>query len=155
MASVRNKYSTKLHQARTHFATSRTKTPAQKIILIIIVLATLAVFIALLYSFIFNAERITKSKISHLATDYYENYFYPNLSPNDKNMSDVLKRYTDIGLAKVSLRQLILSNQNLSQQDIDYLQKYCDENNTFAQFFPTEPFNSTDYHTEFTYSCSF
>ena len=155
MASVRNKYSTKLHQAKTHFSTSRTKTTSQKIILTIIVLATLVVFTALLCSFLFNTERIVKSKISHLATDYYENYFYPNLSPDGKNMSDILKRYTDIGLAKVSLRQLILSNQNIPQQDIDYLQKYCDENTTFVQFFPTEPFSSTDYHTEFTYSCSF
>ena len=155
MASAKNKYSTKLHQTKTHFSDSHAKAPVQKTIFIIIVLAILTVFVALLYSLIFNTEHVTKSKISYLATNYYENYFYPNLSPHNKDMSDVLNRYTDTGLARISLRQLILSNQDLSQQDIDYFRKNCDENTTFVQFFPTEPFGSTDYRTEFTYSCSF
>lgn len=155
MANAKNKHSRKIHQSRSRFLSSHTKTPTQKIILVVIVLAIIAVFIALFCSLAFNAERTTKAKISHLATDYYENYFYPNLSPNGKDMSEVLGRYANTGLARVTLRQLILSNPNLSKQDASQLQKYCDENSTFVQFFPTEPYGKSDYRAEFTYSCSF
>lgn len=155
MANAKNKYSRKIHQSRSRFLSSRAKTPAQKIILIVIILAVISVFAALICSLILNPENTTKSKISRLATEYYEDYFYPNLSPDGKDMSEVLGRYANTGLARVSLRQIILSNSNLSKQDASQLQKYCDENSTFVQFFPTEPYDKSDYHTEFTYSCSF
>lgn len=155
MANAKNKHSRKIHKSRNRFLSSRAKSPTQKIILIVIISAIITVFISLICSLFLNPEHNTKSKISQLATEYYEDYFYPNVFSGNKDMSEVLNRYTDTGLAKVSLRQLILSNSNLSEQDASQLQKYCDENTTFVQFFPTEPYDKTSYHTEFTYSCSF
>ena len=155
MANAKNKHSRKIHQSRSRLLSSRAKTPAQKIILVIIILAIATVFIALICSLIFNPEHTAKTTISQLATEYYEDYFYPNIFSNDKDMSEALGRYTNTGLAKVSLRQLILSNSSLSPADANFIRQYCDENSTFVQFFPTEPYGKSNYHTEFTYSCSF
>ena len=155
MANAKNKHSHKIHKSRSRFLSSRAKSPTQKIILIVIVSAIITVFIALTCSLILNPENNTKTKISQLATEYYEDYFYPNVFSGNKDMSEILNRYTDTGLAKVSLRQLILSNSNLSPADVNFIRQHCDENTTFVQFFPTDPYNKTSYHTECTYSCSF
>ena len=155
MANAKNKHSRKIHKSRSRFLSSRAKSPTQKIILIVIVSTIITVFIALICSLFLNPEHSTKSKISQLATEYYEDYFYPNVFSGSKDMSEVLSRYTGTGLARVSLRQLILSNSSLLPADANFIRQHCDENSTFVQFFPTEPYNKSDYRTEFTYSCSF
>ena len=155
MAYAKNKHSSKIHQSKNRFLSSNAKSPAQKTILAVIILAVITVFVALICSLVFNPEHTTKSTISQLAAEYYEDYFYPNIFSGNKDMSEVLNRYTNTGLAKISLRQLLLYNdqQNIGYQNL--LTKYCDENNTFVQFFPTEPYGKTNYRAEYTYSCNF
>lgn len=151
MAYAKN-HSRKLHASKARFLASRTPNPARKIILTVIISTIAIVAIVLFCVPFFNREHLTKSQISTLAANYYENYFYPNVFSGSKDMSEVLGRYADSGLAKVSLRQLILSSNDSSAAN---LRQYCDENSTFVQFYPEDPFNKTSYRTEFTYSCNF
>ena len=151
MAYAKNKYSSHIH-SKTRFL-SHSKTPAQKVTFIVIIIAIIVVAIALVCSLILNPEHTTKSTISKLATEYYEEYFYPNISTDD--ISKTMSKYANSGFSKIPLSQLLLYN---NQQNASYqpsLTKYCDENTTYIQFFPTEPFGKTDYRIEYTYSCNF
>jgi hypothetical protein len=151
MAYAKNKHSSNIHVSKARL-TSSGQAPMQKIILVVIILAVLTVLAALIYSLLFNPERVVKSTISQLSNSYYEDYFYPNISGD---ASQALPRYTDTGLSKVTLRQLLLYDDQQTAKYQDLLSKYCDTNATYVQFYPTEPFGKSDYHTEFTYSCSF
>ena len=131
------------------------KTLAQKTIITIIILAIITVATSVICSLIFNTEYQIKNKISHLASEYYENHFYSNISKSDGNPAEALERYTDTGLAKVSLRQLVLSNPNVSNDEKDFLYQHCNENSTSVQFFPESPYDKKSYRTEYTYSCKF
>lgn len=150
MAYAKNKHSSKVH-FKTRFLPSA-KTSAQKLTLLAIIVATIAVLTAIICSLVFNAERTTKSTISHLASDYYENYFYSNISSN--NPAEVMNKYTDAGLTRITLRQLLLYTPQNSVYE-DTLLRYCDEDNTYVVFYPKAPFGKTDYDTKYTYSCSF
>lgn len=131
------------------------KTLAQKTILAIIVLAIVTVFASILCAIFLNAEFQTKTKISRLSSTYYENYFYPKISSNNKNISEVLEHYKESGFSEVNLRQMILSIQDFPANEINFIYKYCDENTTFIHFFPEPPYDKTSYRVEYSYSCNF
>lgn len=152
MANAKNKHSSKIH-SRARFVPSH-DTPARKAILTVITLIIFAVLISAVCSIIFNAERTTKSAISNLATEYYENYLHQSISSSGEDINKVMQKYTDTGFSAIPLRQLILrSSQDKAVKEA--ILKYCDENATLIQFFPIEPFSKTDYRVEYTYSCSF
>ena len=131
------------------------KNPAQKIILVVIILAVLSVIVSTFYAFTVDNEQITKNKISDLASEYYEHYFYPSMSIDEDRLDEVMSRYTEIGINSTSLRQIILSTNNNRSATADFIRKYCDENSTIVKFFPEPPYTNTSYHTEYSYSCSF
>ncbi len=138
----------------------RRYSPAQKTILLIIFIAFFIVFIALLCAFFLKPEKIVKSKIDTIASDYYENYFYEKLITSEKyteskDLDDILGRYKDNGLATLNLRQLLLYDNQKNAEFAPYLKKYCDEENTYIKFYPEPPYSRTSYHIDYTYSCNF
>ena len=155
MAYAKNKYSSKIHTSKTRFLSSRQKSLAQKITLAIIIIAALAVITAVICSFVFDSERLTKAKISNLARDYYENHFYQNMTIDEDKLSEEMSKYAETGFNSVSLRQIILSTDNNHSADADFIRKYCDEKSTIVRFFPEPPFDKTSYRIEYSYSCDF
>lgn len=153
-AKIKNKRHPRRRSSKSRFLSIRRQTPIQKITLTVIILAILTVIIAVICSLAFDTERTVKSAISSLSTDYYENYFYENISTGNKDMSKVMAKYTETGFAKVTLRQLLLYNQQNSSRK-DLLLKHCDENNTSVTFYPEPPYSKASYRTEYSYSCSF
>ena len=152
MANAKNKHSSKIH-SRARFAPS-CETPARKLILIVIILIVLTVSASITCSIIFDTERTVKSTISNLATEYYEDYLYQSISSSGEDIDKVMQKYVDTGFSAIPLRQLIFrSSQDTTIKDT--ILKYCDEDATHIQFFPTAPFGKTDYKVEYTYSCSF
>ena len=152
MANAKNKHSSKIH-SRTRFAPS-CETPARKLILIIIILAVFIVSISIACSIIFDTERTVKSTISNLATEYYEDYLYQSISSSGEDIDKVMQKYVDTGFSAIPLRQLIFrSSQGTAIKDT--ILRYCDEDATHIQFFPTAPFKKSDYKVKYTYSCSF
>ena len=171
MASARKKPSSaKLHKSRTRIQSSRlahTKETNRKLffatkraILTIIILTMLVVVLATLLSSFSSPERVVKQKIEAIASDYYENYFYPQLTAIDEmqnasTLTEKMKRYTSSGFAKVTLRQLLLFDGERYAEAAAILTTYCDENQTFVQIFPESPFGRTNYHIDYHYSCDF
>jgi len=146
-----------LHTPKPRHVITEPKNHSSKIILAVIILAFLAVAAAAFSTVFFTPERITKSQLSHLAADYYENYHYPQLSssPNFSPTDESMDRYVKNGFARVTLRQLLLYNPVATADIADNLLEYCDENSTFVIFYPDPPYDRTSYHTDFHYSCDF
>ncbi len=132
----------------------------QKLILSIIMAAVLIVIIVLISAFFFKPENIVKSKISAIASDYYENYFYERLINSETyqevgNIEKVMEKYQDSGLSPLNLRQLLLYDNQKNADSAPLLKKYCNEENTYVKFYPEPPYSKTSYRAEYTYSCNF
>ena len=132
---------------------------AKKIILGIIIFTAIIILGLTIFAAIFTNENRVKSAISNIATDYYENYFYENLlrSPDfpKDHPEDVLEEYQSSGLSVLTLRDLLLYDDQKHFSERDFLTKFCDEGKTYIHFYPDEPYTRNSYHVEYTYSCNF
>lgn len=168
MAKVKNKNaSAKFHTSRTriqssHLAHSKLRDrqifdTAKRSVLTIIILSMLVVILTVLLSNFQNPTSIVKRQIEFIANSYYEDYFYPNLVSNSSDQTsfaETMSRYTTSGFAKIPLRQLLLYD-GTNHTYATTINTYCDKNSTFIHFYPTPPFQKTDYRVEYTYSCTF
>ena len=140
---------------KTHYYKPSTKTPrfslTQKIIIGIIIAVMIIVAIAVLCTFLFSTENITKSKIENLATSYYEDKLYDKFVTANGN-TDVFKKYDQTGLPPTPLRHLIYTG-NLDKSEIEQIRELCDENKTSVKYFPEPPYTKTSYRVEYTYNC--
>ena len=129
----------------------------QKLIISVIVILFLLVTLSLLFVFLNKPENLIKSKISSLASSYYENYLYEKIGKHSKTGSaaEVLKDYNETGLSSVYLSQLLLYDNQIDTETVKYLSNRCDENKTAVKFFPEPPYSKTSYHTEYFYTCDF
>ena len=168
MGKPKNKNNSKnLHLSRTRIKSSRISRAkktnrmifhsTKNTILCVIAFAMMIVVLALLFMSFSSPERTVKNKITEIATDYYENYFYAQFTAgvDESLFEENFSRYQDVGFSRVSLRQLLLFDNERYAKSADILSKYCDKNTTYVQFFPYPPFGKTDYKTEFHYSCEF
>ena len=144
----------KKHKSRQRFSL------AQKIILSVIALASLIVIIASISILFLKPQNHTEALINKMATDYYENYFYPNFSSSKgfqqiTKLDDAMAKYHDHGFSPVKLRQLLLYDNRKNDQYRKEVTKYCDENKTFIKFYIDPPYEKNSYHYEITYSCNY
>jgi len=128
---------------------------ARRTVLTIIGLAMLTVILTMLLTFFAKPEHIIKHEIENIASDYYENFFYPELTTDNASFEQVMERYTKVGLSRISLRQLLLFDEERYSSASDIVKTYCDENETFIQIYPEPPFGRTDYHIDYHYACIF
>ncbi len=133
---------------------------AKKIILSVIIAAAITVIIACLSILFLDKQKLTESRIEQLAIDYYENYFYPNFTSSkdfkkNKDLDSVMNIYNKYGFAPVSLRQLLLYDNEKNAEYSKSLTKYCNQNTTFIKFYIDAPYGKTDYHYDITYSCNY
>ena len=135
-------------------------TVAKKTIIIIIIVLMVAVIIALVSTFFYDNKKVVKSRMIEITRDYYENFFYEQLKNSEQYkqqeaFEEVMKNYHDSGLTVLSLRDLLLYDNNKYGKYEAYLTKYCDKDTTTVRIFPDPPYDRTSYHAEFTYSCNF
>ena len=133
---------------------------APKIVLTTIILTMIVVVIAIVCSFLLVKENVIKNKISALASDYYENYFYPKFTSSSNyqkidNLDTTMAKYRDYGFSPISLRDLLLYDDQKNASERTFLTDNCDENKTFIKFYLEPPYDKASYHTEYTYSCNF
>lgn len=126
---------------------------ARRTIFGVIVVAMLAVFVYTIFSIIATPEFLIKREIESIATDYYENYFYPNIPK--PSLADVLDKYTSTGFPRLTLNQLLLYDNRKHYASFDTISQYCDVNKTIIKIFPESPFTSKNYRIEYNYSCNF
>lgn len=166
MTKHKNKHSTRTskHSSSLHTPKSRTNfyptTFAKKLILAIIFLVFLVVIGATISSFFLTTEAQVNSQISHLATDYYENYFYPSLINSDKfqslpDQTSVLDNYHTHGLSSIPLDTLLLYDNQKNASYSDFLSEYCDTGATTVTIYPDPPYEKSSYHIEYHYSCDY
>lgn len=137
----------KLH-SRTNSLYPLPQSPAGKLILGVIIVAGIVVSFSLIFSFLFSPEHLAKSEFKALVSEYYEDYVYSKITD-----PTVLEKYQAVGLAPVSLRQLLLHDPALSPAD--HLSSLCDEDKTFAKIYPEPPYQKSNYRVEYTYACEF
>lgn len=145
------------HPAKSRRFSLSTYRAARHTILTVIILAMMTVILAVLLTSFNNPESIIKHKISTLAADYYENYFYPQIVARNtaETLPGALQYYETPGFAPLYLRQLILYDTDKNGNQNTTLSTYCDENSTFVRIYPTPPFGKTDYRMDYQYSCEF
>ena len=149
---MRGKSSSQLHTKKTRNGLFAGRPPvSKKLILGIIAIIAVIVISAVCGIFLFSNERQVKNQISALANEYYENYLYQD---NLASSADLAK-YESYGFAPITLRQLLLYDNQKNSGFAPYLTKYCDENTTTIKFYPDAPYGRRDYHTDYTYSCEF
>ena len=130
----------------------------QKTIIAVIILAIIVTLSTILISFFLQPERLTKRRIEDLATDYYENYLYENFVNSDNfsgNLESAMNKYTETGFPSITLRQLILHDQEKTTSIADSLKANCDIERTTIKFFPESPFSRKDYRVDYHYVCNF
>ena len=136
-------------------ADTQPKTLAQKVILVILALVVLAVGTMTICAIVFDTKYQVEREIENLAETYYKEYFYPGMSSGNNEMSEVLGKFSESGFAPVTLRQLILTNSNISKERADWIRKYCDQETTKVVFYPEQPWEADSYRSEISYSCNF
>lgn len=119
-----------------------------------------------IFCLVVTPETLVKDEIASITSDYYENYFYNKVLDNNSLSTDnadfdasamekILKNYTNRGFASVSLRQLLLSDDQKHIASSEYLEKYCNLDRSNIKIYPEAPFSRQDYHVEYSYSCKF
>ncbi len=130
----------------------------KKTILVVIIFSMLIVILALLLIYFENPERLVKQRLAGITADYYENYYYPNLIGNakdDESLAEIMSRYVEPGFATISLRQLLLFDNERYAKTAEFIKEYCDENKTYIRIHPEEPFGKMNYRVNYVYSCDF
>ena len=135
-------------------------TLAQKIILGVIALASVAVIVASISVIVIRDQNTTEAIINRMAKDYYENYFYPNFSSSKgfqqiTDLDSAMAKYHERGFSSIRLRQLLLYDNRKNDQYRKQVTKYCDENKTFIKYYIDPPYEKNSYHYEITYSCKY
>lgn len=119
-------------------------------ILTIIIFVTLIVVGFSIFNLIATPEFLVKHRIENIAKDYYENYFYDSVPDHE-----ALDLYKDTGLARISLRQLLLYSDKKHATSLEFFEKYCDLEKTYIKIFPENPYERINYRVDYTYSCNF
>ena len=130
----------------------------QKIILGVIVVASITIVIATISVLNSRPENIVKSKIETLASDYYENVIYQGILDSKQFSGDItetLQKYTETGLSPVTLRELLLHDTKKSADFSSLIKEYCNQEMTTVKYYPEAPFAKSSYRVVYSYSCDF
>lgn len=135
-------------------------TTIQKTILFIIASTFALVIVALICSFALKPENLVKSTIASRSADYYENYFYEDFVNSAKfakinNIEKAFSKYSERGFSKVRLSEILFHGGTETTDDISRVLNYCDEDESFVQFFPETPYEKNTYHIDYNLSCNF
>ena len=159
MTKTKNKNNKNLHIYKTNTRKNNNRKVfdyARLSIIAIIVIAMIIVAATIVTIYLTNPERTTKWRIEAITADYYENYFYPNLtSASDESLDKQMERFKVLGFSTLTLRDLLLFDSGRYVNDMPTLTKYCDEEETKIHITPVEPYGKKDYTVDYRYSCVF
>ena len=133
-------------------------TVVRRVIVAVIVILVVVVGVALASVLLLNPKRLATNKIEEMAKEYYEEFTYDGLVENvgtGDELREAMEKYTTRGFASVSLRQLLLYDNQKNLKDGGFLREMCDENTTSVKFYPEEPFDRHSYRIEYKLDCDF
>lgn len=117
----------------------------------IICLAVIVVLIIILVLVLHpSKEDKLNSYLNTMGKDFYENFYYKQLSSNGNDASTFLSKYSSIGI-KVDLDNL----NRYTDKNKEMIDEFtgCDKNKTKVIFYPEDPYGKTDYKIETELSC--
>lgn len=131
---------------------------ARRVVMTVIIALIVAVAVALASFLLLNPKRLAMNKIEAMAKEYYEDFTYAGLVENvgtGSKLHEVMGKYVAKGFASVSLRQLLLYNNQKNLKGGGFLREMCDENTSSVKFYPEEPFDQHSYRIEYRLNCDF
>ena len=139
---------------------------AKDSVLTVIVTVLLIVTGFTVFGMIATPEYLIKNEITAIATDYYENYFYNKILNNnslatdspdfsESTMEKIMEKYIDRGFANISLRQLLLYDDEKHVAATSLLEEYCNLDASNIRIYPEAPFDRQNYRVDYKYSCKF
>ncbi|MBQ3440869.1 hypothetical protein IJG27_00960 [Candidatus Saccharibacteria bacterium] len=139
---------------------------AKTSILTVIVSVMLIITGFTIFCLIATPETLVKNEVTSIASDYYENYFYSKILDNnslsqnsadfnESVMEDIMKNYTARGFANISLKQLLLYDNQKHASATAFLEQYCNLDRSYIKIYPEAPFNRKNYRVDYNYSCKF
>ena len=165
---MRGTPSSKVHVKKTRTSTRYLLSDdfAKKSILTVIGLAMLVMILFTLFWLIATPEHLTKRSIENIVNDYYQNYLYTSIldsnnitpetfSEHKEDIDRIFGHYKEPGFARLTLRQLLLYDNQRHKASMPELSKYCNLDQTLIKIYPDFPYERGDYHIDYTYSCKF
>ena len=133
----------------------------KKIIIISsIVLVIIIIFVLLLFIKPFEGksqEQNLTNRLEELGIDFYENFYYNQISKDDKERSEFLEKYTDIGI-KINLDNLsrfkVEETEKIVKEFVNTeTKKECDKVNSMVVIYPKEPYEKKSYSIDVILEC--
>ena len=103
-------------------------------------------------------EKLT-NRLEELGIDFYENFYYNQISKDDKEREEFLKKYTDIGI-KINLDNLsrfkVEETKKIIKEFVnDETKKECDKVNSVVVIYPKEPYKKESYKVDVILDCGY
>lgn len=130
------------------------------------IIGVIIVIIVVLVSLIFikpfegksQEEKLT-DRLEELGKDFYENFYYNQISKDDKEREEFLEKYTDIGI-KINLDNLsrfkVEETKKIVKEFInDETKKECDKVNSMVVIYPKKPYEKKSYKVDVILDCGY
>lgn len=129
------------------------------LIIVIVAFVVLIAGIIVLFTINKSNESELKSLLKNIGIEFYEDFYYDQISASDTERATFLTKYKDIGI-KINLDNLSRTNfENISSKIDKFVnnktKKDCDKSNSKAVIYPKEPYGKKDYTVEVILDCGF
>lgn len=103
-------------------------------------------------------EKLTSS-LKELGIDFYENFYYNQISSDEKARAEFLEKYKDIGI-KINLDNLSRFKTEETEEIVktfvnDETKKECDRINSMIIIYPKEPYEKKSYSIDAILKCGY
>lgn len=128
---------------------------------VIISICVLAILLVLVMVLILTKRGISQEKkltnnLKALGVEFYENFYYDQISSNTDERKEFLEKYTDIGI-KINLDNLSRFKGEKIKEDFinDETNEECDRINSMVVIYPKEPYKKTSYSIDAILECGY
>ncbi|MDD6223415.1 MAG: hypothetical protein PUB18_00215 [bacterium] len=103
-------------------------------------------------------EKLSKS-LEAMGTDFYENYYYPQIATTDEERKEFVKKYENMGI-KINLDNLSRYNTSQNEERVkefvnEETKEKCDQTNTRVIIYPKSPYKKESYELKVELVCGF
>lgn len=106
-----------------------------------------------------SQKEILTSELEALGIDFYENFYYDQISSDEDERIEFLKKYKDIGI-KINLDNLSRFKTDETKKILkkfvnDKTKKECDKTNSMVIIYPKKPYEKDSYSIDVVLDCGY